>query len=365
MLLAGGGTGGHVSPLLAVAEVLRERDPDVGLFFLGGRRGLEGELVPASGIPFHATPMPSLRDPDSRLSLLTRGLLLPLAFVDALVQVIRSRPSACFTTGGLVSFPVVLAAAAWRVPILIWTGDVIPGRANRALARFARTVATTFPGAERQLPRGKALLTGNPIRRSLLRWRRPEGRTVLRLDHGDVVLVSGGSQGSERINEVVLGALPQLLRRVTVLHLTGGAHLGRAEARKAALAPELAERYHPYAFLRDEMGAALASADLVVGRASSSSIAEALAFGIPLVLIPFRAAAEAHQDANARAIEELGAALVIRESQLDAERLAAAVIGLFNDPPRLARMSAAARALGKPAAAETVASELVRLGGCG
>jgi UDP-N-acetylglucosamine--N-acetylmuramyl-(pentapeptide) pyrophosphoryl-undecaprenol N-acetylglucosamine transferase len=353
-----------VSPLLAVADALRERAPDAMFLFLGGRRGLEADLVPASGIAFHATPMPSLRDPDSRLSLITRALLLPLAFGDALLRIVRFRPSVCFTTGGLVSFPVVLAAAAWRVPVLIWTGDVIPGRANRALARVARRVATTFPEAERHLPRGKALFTGNPIRRSLLRWRRPEARTALGLDEGEVVLVSGGSQGSERINEVLLGALERILRRATVIHLTGGAHIGRAEAKKAALPADVRARYRPYAFLRDEMGAALASADLVVGRASSSSIAESLAFGIPLVLIPFRAAAEAHQEANARAVVESGAASIVRESQLDAERLVAEVVGLLNDPGRMMRMSSAAKALGKPRAAEVVADELLRLGSC-
>ena len=364
VLLAGGGTGGHVSPLLAVAEALRERDAGATFLFCGGRRGLEAELVPASGIPFHATPMPSLRDPDSRLSLVSRGILLPLALADALLRIARFRPSVCFTTGGLVSFPVVLAAALWRVPVLIWTGDVIPGRANRALARFARRVATTFPEAERHLPRGKALFTGNPIRRSLLRWRRPEARTVLRLDEGEVVLVSGGSQGSERINEVMLAALAQILPRATVVHLTGGAHIGRAEAKRAALPAELRERYRPYSFLREEMGAALAAADLVVGRASSSSIAESLAFGIPLVLIPFRAAAEGHQEANARAVVEAGAASVVRESQLDADRLVAEVVGLLNDPARMSRMSSAAKALGKPRAAEVVADELQRLGNC-
>lgn len=308
--------------------------------------------------------MPSLRDPDSRASLIVRAALLPPAFAGALARIAAFRPSVCLTTGGLVSFPIVLAAAAWRVPVIVWTGDVVPGRANRALARVARRVATTFPGAERYVPREKVLETGNPIRRSLLRWSRPVARTALAIDESAVVLVTGGSQGSERINEAVWGALPQLVRRATVVHLAGGAHLGRAEARKTTLPADLAARYRPYGFLRDEMGAALASADLVVGRASSSSIAEALAFGIPLVLIPFHAAAEAHQEANARAVEELGAAVVIRESQLDGERLVAEVVGLLNDPGRLARMSSAARALGRPRAAEALADEVLRAGGC-
>ncbi|MBI2773435.1 MAG: UDP-N-acetylglucosamine--N-acetylmuramyl-(pentapeptide) pyrophosphoryl-undecaprenol N-acetylglucosamine transferase, partial [Chloroflexi bacterium] len=224
-----------MSPLLAVAEVLREDRPDVRFLFLGGRRGREAELARVNGLPFHATPMPSLRDPDSRLSLVTRAVLLPLALLDALWRILRFGPSVCLTTGGLVSFPIVLAAAAVRVPVYIWTGDAIPGRANRALARFARRVATTFSGAEAYLPRGKAVLIGNPIRRSLLRWDRAAGRRQMDLpDDASVILVTGGSQGSAAINDAVAGALPQLLARAFVLHHTGESGLARAEARRAA-----------------------------------------------------------------------------------------------------------------------------------
>ena len=366
MLLAGGGTGGHVSPLLAVAEVLSERDPHVRFLFVGGRRGREAEIALAAGIPFHATVMPSLRDPDSRLSLVARAVLLPVALIDALWRVGGFRPSVCLTTGGLVSIPVVLAAALWRVPILIWTGDVIPGRANRMLARTARRVATTFEEARAYLPRDKVVLTGNPVRGSLLRWDRERGRAHFGLPpSGPVVLVTGGSQGSAAINDAVLAALPALLDRAHVMHHTGEAQLARAEARRAALPAASAPRYRPFAYLRDDMGAAIAAADVVIGRASSSSIAEPLALGVPLVLIPFRAAAEAHQEGNARAIEETGAAAVIRESELSVERLIAVVVGLLNDPLRLERMRSAAAKAGRPAAAADLAREVMLLGGCG
>jgi UDP-N-acetylglucosamine--N-acetylmuramyl-(pentapeptide) pyrophosphoryl-undecaprenol N-acetylglucosamine transferase len=309
-------------------------------------------------------PMPSLRDPGSRASLLARGVMLGPAVLDALVRIAAFRPHACCTSGGLVTLPVVIAARILRAPVYLWTGDVIPGRVNRMLAGWVQRVGATFEASTPYLPRGRTHVVGDPIRRSLLRWRGSEARTALGLDHGHVVLVSGGSQGSERINDAVLAALPQLLRAATVVHLTGGAHIGRAEARRAALPADLAARYRPYAFLRDEMGAALAAADLVVGRAGTSSIAEPLAFGRPLVLIPFAAAASGHQAANARAIEETGAAITIREGQLDGERLAAVVVGLLQDPARLARMSSAARAHGRPAAADTVAGEILRLGRC-
>jgi UDP-N-acetylglucosamine--N-acetylmuramyl-(pentapeptide) pyrophosphoryl-undecaprenol N-acetylglucosamine transferase len=345
-------------------EALRERRPDAAFLFLGGRRGLEADLVPAAGVPFHATPMPSLRDPDSRLSLVARGALLVPSILDALFQIARFRPDACCTSGGLVALPIVVAARIARVPVYLWEGNVVPGRVNRLLAGWSQRVGGTFEASRPFLPRGRTHFPGDPIRGSLLRWRQADGRAALGLAEGPVVLVSGGSQGSERINDAVLSALPQILRRATVVHLTGGAHLGRAEAKRASLPKDLAARYHAHAFLRDEMGAALAAADIVVGRAGASSIAEPLAFGKPLVLIPFGAAASGHQLANARAVQEAGAADVIREGQLDAERLSAVLLGLLNDPPRLARMATAAQGLGRPDAAGLVADELARLGKC-
>ena len=319
----------------------------------------------AAGIAFHATPMPSLRDPDSRSSLVTRGLLLPFAFFDALLTVLRFRPAVCCTTGGLVSFPVVVAARVARVPIFIWEGNVVPGRVNRLLASRAQRIGATFGESLTRFPRGAAILTGNPVRRSLLRWTKGEGRAALGLPAvGAVVLVTGGSQGAAPLNDALFAALARLLRRTSVVHHVGAAHLRRAEAVRDGLPEELRQRYRPYAYLHDEMGAALAAADLVVARASSSSIAEPLAFGTPLVLVPFGAAADGHQLANARATMALGAAIVIRESELDGDRLAAVVQGLLDDPARLGRMATAARAAGRPDAAREIARQVLALGGC-
>lgn len=361
----GGGTGGHVSPLLAVAEALREASPGVSFLFLGGRRGLEADLASAAGLPFHALPLSSLRDPDSRVALLAQTLLLPAAALDALARTIRFRADVCLTSGGAIAYPAILAARLLRVPVYLWEGNVVPGRANRALAKRAARIGATFPGTERHLPADRTVLSGNPIRASLLRWSRTRGRDHLGIPAGStVVLVTGGSQGSERINETVSAALPQLLQRAVVLHHTGAAHLARAAAKKAALAEDSRERYLPFGFMGEDMGAALASADLVVGRAGSSSIAEPLAFGVPLVLIPFGASMSGHQDANARSVAELGAAAIVRESELSAERLAAVVVGLLNDPDRLGRMRDAAKRAGRPDAASAIARDLLALGGC-
>jgi UDP-N-acetylglucosamine--N-acetylmuramyl-(pentapeptide) pyrophosphoryl-undecaprenol N-acetylglucosamine transferase len=337
----------------------------VRLLFIGGRRGREGSLVPEAGIAFHAVPMQSLRDPDSRVALLLTLLGLPLAFLDALLRIAMFRPKVLLTSGGAIAIPVVIAARVLRVPVYLWTGDALPGRASRLLSRFAAHVGCTFAQAVTHFAPRRASVTGTPIRASLLRWDRLAARSKMGLS-GDATLVAvtGGSQGSERVNAAIFASLPRLLKSAHVLHVTGESHFSQAQSRERVLPEDLRSRYLPRAYLREEMGAVLAAADLVIGRAGSSSIAEPLAFGVPLVLIPFGAAMEGHQDANARAAVEAGAAVMIRESQLDAERLVAEVVGLLNDRARLERMSEAARKAGRPDAAKDMAREVLVLGGC-
>jgi UDP-N-acetylglucosamine--N-acetylmuramyl-(pentapeptide) pyrophosphoryl-undecaprenol N-acetylglucosamine transferase len=337
----------------------------VELRFIGGRRGLEGELARKAGIAFHATPLPSLRDPDSRLAFLLHALLLPVAAIDAFVRLIGFRPDVALTSGSFSSLPVLFAARLLRVPIYLWIGDAIPGRALRAVAGWASGIGLTFEPAEASVPRDRATITGNPVRGSLLRWTKADGRRALGLPaDGPVVFITGGSQGSERINSATQSALTRLVRRASVIHHTGPANLARAQASRALLPEADRERYQPHGYLHEQMGAALAAADLVVGRAGSSSIAEPLAFGVPLILIPFGAAMNAHQAANARAAADLGAAVILAEGDLDGDRLVSVVTGLLDDPARLARMAANAKAAGRPEAAATIARAVLALGGC-
>ena len=333
--------------------------------FIGGRRGLEGDLARKAGLRFHAVPLPSLRDPDSKLQLITHLLLVPIATIDALAQLIRWRPGVALTSGSFSALPVLFAARLLRVPIYLWVGDAVPGRALRAVAGWSSGIGLTFAPAMNAMPRGRATVTGNPVRTSLLRWTRAEGRRALGLATDvPVVLITGGSQGSEKINSATGGALARLIRRTAVVHHTGPANLAKAQAQRSLLPAADRDRYQPHGYLHEEMGAALAAADLVVGRAGSSSIAEPLAFGVPLVLIPFGAAMNAHQAANARAAADLGAAVILAESDLDGDRLAAVVTGLLDDPPRLARMAANAKQAGRPDAAAEIARAVLVLGGC-
>lgn len=362
ILLAGGGTAGHTSPLLAVSDALGALTP-CRFVFLGGRRGLENRIVPQSGIEYHRTLMPSLRDPESKLSLVLAALALPIAILQALAVWFRAGPHVVLTSGGLVSLPAVVAAAACRTPVVIWNGDAVPGRVNRLLARFARRVASTFPEEERYFAAGKVVVTGNPIRADLLQWTRAQAREALDLPaDARVVLIGGGSQGSQIINGAVDAALVRLLATTYVVHLTGESYFPRAQARRGSLLPpERRERYRPYAFLNEQMGAALSAADLMVGRAGSGTIAEALAIGLPLILVPFGVAASGHQLANAHSVVDAGAAIMLRESELDGDRLAAEIIGLLGNQERLAKMRAAAARAGRPDAAVRIANLVLEL----
>ena len=320
--------------------------------------------MPESGIAFHAVPMASLRDPDSKRALLGTLIGVPLAYLDALVQLVRARPMVLVTSGGAIAIPIVLAARTLRVPVYLWAGDALPGRSGRLLSRFCARIGVTFEQALRSFSGRRASVTGTPIRASLLRWTREGARKKMDVPaDAALVVVTGGSQGSERINDAIFGALPQLLQKAYVLHVTGDAHIAKANARERVLPADLRTRYLPRPYLRDEMGAVLAAADLVVGRAGASSISEPLAFGIPLVLVPFGAAMEGHQEANARATMDAGAAVIVRESQLP-DRLTVEISGLLNDRARLARMAESAKRAGRPDAAAVIARSVLELGGC-
>jgi UDP-N-acetylglucosamine--N-acetylmuramyl-(pentapeptide) pyrophosphoryl-undecaprenol N-acetylglucosamine transferase len=364
LLIAGGGTGGHIYPALAVARALLEAEAGPGsppgLTWVGGHRGLEGGLVPPAGIPLERLALRSLRTVDLDVHAVLDPLRLAASVPQAAAILARTRPAAIFTTGGYVAVPVLLAAAPLRIPVVLWDGNVIPGRAVRLTARLAGTIAVSFEATCRALADSigdrPCYVTGTPIRDTRT-IDREAARTRLGIPAGDrVLLVFGGSQAVRRFNAAVAGALPELVGRVTVIHVTGHEGYAAALAGRETLPEPLRARYRPHPFLRDEMIAALAAADLVVGRAGSSTLAEAAALGLPLVVVPYPHAA-GHQRANARQLVEAGAARLIDDEAFDAAALLDAA-RLLDDPDAHVRMSAAARELGRPGAAAAVA-ELV------
>ena len=381
MLLSGGGTGGHVYPALAVLDALARprsevrgprsgcgtsdlglRSSDTGLraLWVGGRRGIEAELVTRAGLPFEGIEAAGVRGMAPR-GLASNLLRLARGFLQARRIVQRFRPDVILVTGGYVSVPVALAGRLAGVPILILLPDVVPGLAIRFLARLADRVAASFEAARRYLPADKVVVTGYPVRAALYTADRDVARQRLGLgSKRKTVLIFGGSSGARRINEATAAVLEELLDLAQVVHISGRLDFEALQERRAALPSTLKNRYRLHAYLHDEMLDALVAADLAVSRAGAATLGEFPAVGLPAVLVPYPYAG-AHQRENAAILAEAGAAVVIPDAELTGERLLATVQELFNDAERLAQMRANARRLAQPEAAWRVAENLQSL----
>jgi UDP-N-acetylglucosamine--N-acetylmuramyl-(pentapeptide) pyrophosphoryl-undecaprenol N-acetylglucosamine transferase len=362
IVIAGGGTGGHLFPGLALAERLKARGAEVT--FVGTARGIEARVLPKAGYPLELIDVAGLK----RQGLLAtaRSLLrLPPAALQAVRLIRRLNPAVVVGVGGYASGPVVMLASLLGRPTVVLEQNSIPGLTNRLLARVARKVYTAFPQAEEYFPTGKVELLGNPIRQGLLTDEPAATPTSGPLR----VLVLGGSQGAKAVNQLVADALASwsqaappglpLSKSLTLRHQTGAAEEEAIAARYRSfgLQPEQA---HAEAFITD-MAAAYRDCDLMVGRAGATTIAELTALGKPALLIPFPQAADDHQTHNALHMAEQGAALLLRQASTTPQQLADALQSLARDRARLGHMAAASRALGRPHAADDIAERVLRL----
>lgn len=363
VMATGGGTGGHVYPALSILDALRARlsgKEELVVLYVGSKGGLEEGIVTRAGLRFRAVPAGAVL---GRSPLAVAGSVVRiLAGIFSASGIVRSfRPSVVLATGGYVCVPVVLAATLARVPSLIFLPDVKPGLAVRFLSRFAARVAVSLPESRRYLPAEKVVPVGYPVRPELFAAEREESLRRLGLASGlPVVLVLGGSRGSQTINEAVLAALPELLLSCQVVHVAGQGNEARLRAAVATLPAEHRDRYHLYAYLHEDLPAALAAADLVVSRAGASVMGEYPAVGVASVLVPYPYAG-AHQRLNAAQLVAQGAAVQIDDADLPKGVLAPTVLGILNDAERLAAMRAAARDLARPRAADEIAEMLEEL----
>ncbi len=350
VLIAGGGTGGHLFPGIALAEEITTRHSKNAAVFVGTARGIELREVPKAGFPLELVEVSGLKG--KGLWAKIRGLLkLPLALLQSVAILRRHRPDVVVGVGGYASGPVLLAAWLRRLPIAVQEQNAVPGVTNRILGRLARAVFTAFPEAEAHFPRGKVWLFGNPIRRSLMEnFLRPAPPR----DGGFSLLVFGGSQGAHALNVRLveaIGRLPEPLRAsIRIVHQTGGRDLAevRAGYEKLGLAADVRE------FI-DDMSGAYRAADLVVCRAGASTLAELTVCRKASILVPFAAAADDHQTVNAKSLVSKGAAVAIAERDLDADRLAREIAALASNPARREEMARAAGRLGRPEAAREIA----------
>jgi UDP-N-acetylglucosamine--N-acetylmuramyl-(pentapeptide) pyrophosphoryl-undecaprenol N-acetylglucosamine transferase len=356
LLIAGGGTGGHLFPGVAIAEELRARDAQAAVRFVGTQRGIEARVLPELGWELSLIEVSGLKTVGALGAL--RGLArLPRALWQARRVVREFRPDAVVGVGGYASGPVVLMARLAGVPTAICEQNSIPGLTNKLLGRVARAVFVSFAGTQRFFKPAKTALSGNPVRRALVQQLleaqpQPQAPSPEAAAQAPVhVLVSGGSLGAVAVNQLAADALIALSRTtpLSIVHQTGAKGLDETVARYAATGVAADCR----AFIQD-MAATYRRADVIIGRAGATTVAELAIAGKPAVFIPYPFAADNHQEINAREMAEAGAALMFRQAELTADKLAEALRPLLIDAARRAEMGAKMSELARPRAAAAV-----------
>ncbi|MDR3575921.1 MAG: UDP-N-acetylglucosamine--N-acetylmuramyl-(pentapeptide) pyrophosphoryl-undecaprenol N-acetylglucosamine transferase [Anaerolineaceae bacterium] len=326
------------------------------VLWIGSEGGMESDLVRRAGIPFDSIPAAGVHGVGLRALPGNSWRLLQGTLASR--RILRQfQPDVLLFTGGYVAVP--MAVAGRGIPTLLYVPDIEPGLALKVLARFATCIGLTAENSRAYFKFSKrCVVTGYPTRPGLQAWDRQTARTHLNLlADQPVLLIFGGSKGARSLNRAVLAILPQLLEKVQVIHISGSLDWPEVETAWKNMPPEIASRYHPYPYLHEDMGAALASANLVVSRAGASTLGEFPQYGLPAVLVPYPYAWR-YQHVNADYLVQNGAAVVIRDEQLTTDLLSA-IQSLFDDPTRLESMSRAMRALAQLQAADKLAG-LVR-----
>ncbi len=355
MILAGGGTGGHIYPALAVAESLRRAGTDHELLYVGVSGRMDGRIVGRSGIPFEPVAAGQLRV-RSPLTMLRGVWQLARGTLQAWRLLGRFGPDAVFATGGYASVPVGIAARLRGKSFLLYLPDVNPGWAVRLLSRLAHRIVTTTERSLEELPRDKSSVVGYPVRAAFWSAERATARERLGLPADEkVLLVGGASQGARRINIAVRDQLDALLEQCHILHLTGTSDEAELRERREALPEDIRQRYHVSGYM-DEMPDAMIAADLAVLRSGASVLGELPAAGLAAVLVPGVYEGGYNQRTNARYMEEQGAALVLENEELG--RLADVVRDLLSDDAKRQAMAEAARKMARPDAADKIAQML-------
>jgi UDP-N-acetylglucosamine--N-acetylmuramyl-(pentapeptide) pyrophosphoryl-undecaprenol N-acetylglucosamine transferase len=367
VVIAGGGTGGHTSPGLAVAARLRAVGVDV--HWIGSRQGIEARRVPEAGLPFHAIPVGKLRRYWDWQNVPDLAVRAPAGLAQAWRLLRRLKPDLLLATGGFVALPPALAARTLRIPVVVHEQTSVPGLANRVAGRFARRIALTFPLTDGAFPPERTVLTGNPLRPELLGGVAAEAarRFGLDLAAGPIVYVTGGALGSHRINRDLGLALPRLLPLCQLIHQCGDnpqtGDLAWLGERARALPDPLRHRYALTAYVGAELCHVYAAAALVIGRSGAGTVNECCQLARPALYVPLPGTSGDEQTANARLVEAAGGAVLFPQVSLTPESLVGAVSRLLADRAGLAAMGERARSLAVPDAADRIARLLFEVAG--
>ncbi|HEY4500418.1 MAG TPA: glycosyltransferase [Candidatus Paceibacterota bacterium] len=367
IILTGGGTGGHFYPIIAVAESIRkitkaERLIEPALYYMGPKQYDERALF-ENGVVFERSYAGKMRRYFSLLNIFD-VLKTIIGVINAVISVWRIYPDVVFSKGGYVSFPVLLSARLLHIPVIIHESDSHPGRVNLWAGKFAEKVAISYKEAAGYFPTGKVAFTGNPVRREVMEPARSGAREFLKLNSDlPVILILGGSQGSQRINEAIIGILPELVKKYYVIHQTGKENIDEMTHTADVILNEslYRDRYKPFAYLNTlAMRMASGAAGLIISRAGSQ-IFEIALWGIPSIIIPIPEEISHDQTSNAFAYSASGACSVIEEINLTPHVLALEIDRIVQSAEIQKKMRAGAGQFAHRGAADTIAREVIRI----
>jgi len=369
ILFTGGGTGGHIFPIIAIARELRNvyAGENLRLFFIGPKGEVPLSLLTEEGIKVKMVLAGKIRRyvgvKSYFLNFFDILFKIPVGAIQALFYVFFLSPHLILSKGGYGSVPALTAGWLLGTPIFLHESDAAPGLSNRYFSKYASEIFVSFPLQKTEYyPPPRIISVGNPIRKGILEGSKQEAMELFKLSgEKPLILILGGSQGAQRINDIILQMLPHILTEFELIHQCGERNFKETSAEsKVVINKDLEKYYHPSPFLNEEeMGNAYRAADLVISRAGSGTIFEISAVEKPSILIPLPEAAQDHQVKNAYAYADRGACMVVEETNLAPHFLLERIQYLFNNPEDLEKMQIAAREFSRPKAAEVIAEYLI------
>ncbi len=366
IVFTGGGTGGHIFPIIAIVRELKKIRPDFRFYFIGPKDKLGSLLLSQEGIKVKHILAGKIRRYwgfRAFFQNLFDIFKIAIGFLQSFFYLFFLFPDLVFSKGGYGAFATSLLSRIFLIPVILHESDASPGLVNKLISKFALEVFVSFPlESTEYFPPRKIISVGNPIRKKITEGAKEEAKKLFELKEGKpIILILGGSQGSQRINNLIINILPQLLNNFQVLHQTGAKNFNQTKAEAGVMVQKpLINYYHPYPFLNEtEIKHALKIADLIVSRAGSGSIFEITACGKPSILIPLPESAQNHQIKNAYACQKAGACVVIEEKNLTSHFFFEKLKYFFSRPEQLKKMAISAENFSRPKAAEIIAGYIV------
>lgn len=362
IVLTGGGTGGHSIPLVAISQVLLKLNPELKLLWIGSKNGPEKEQAQKENILFQSISTGKLRRYFS-LKNFSDFFKIIFGFYQVFFILKKLKPNLVFSKGGYVSLPIVLAGWILKIPIAIHESDVVPGLTNQISSHFAKKIFLGFNQTKKYLKNNKSIYTGNPVREEILKGNKERAYKFFNLDgKKPIILIIGGSQGAQRINELIIENFSQLLKEIQIIHLCGEKNLSFCKSRNKAIPYLYKKNYCFYSYLDGkEMGDAYAIADLVISRAGANTLAEIALLGKASILIPFPFARKNHQLENAKVFQENNATILLEEKNLSSEKLTKEILELIKNQEKIKFFGENAKKLSCSEANKVIAEELIKI----